>query len=293
VPAAAHTLDAAGSTPGRLILAVVPLAAWPIALVARDTWRVPACRVATVASIVISVRAAFIYDWYHRKQTGVLRDRNFSGWEPNLAFPGIRDNAWTASPANFLLLIVLIGAVALLSWMAWRFALRAQPDAPVRQVPAWLPATVVLAIAAVSTLATAANANWYYEDYMIDDGSARRLAAEALVEQPRCALCFSSESASYDWTRLEPNGARDVQASAAVAGQSATINVHVDAAAGALGFGRTRIEFGDGSASEWMGIVADRSFRHRYARAGSYTSTVWLQMRDGSLRSDRTVVSVR
>jgi len=293
-PAAAHTLDAAGSTPGRLLLGIVPLAAWPIALVARETWRVPACRVATVALIVISVHTAFVYDWYHRKQTGTLRDRNFSGWEPNLAFPGIRDDAWSASQANFVLLIVLIAAIALLSWMAWRFAARAQPTVrPGGSVPAWLPPATVLAIAAASTLATTVNGNWYYDDYMIDEGSARRLAAEALVDRSRCALCFSSSSVSYDWTRLQPNGAREVQTSAAVAGRTATIHVHVDAPEHVLAFGRTRVEFGDGAAVSWSGIVGDRAFAHEYARPGAYTATTWLQMRDGSLRTARADVLVK
>jgi len=144
----------------------------------------------------------------------------------------------------------------------------------------------------MATAATAANNAWYYSDYMIDDTLARRTAAESLVALSRCSVCFSSRSATYDWTRLEPNGALGVRLNVDVRDRSIEARVRVDAADATAAFGRVRVEYGDGASTPWSGIVSDALFHHAYARPGTYQVTAWLQLRDGSVRIDRATITV-
>lgn len=294
IPAAGHTVSAAGGTPGRLVLAVVPLAAWPIALLVRELWASAALRVTAVVCVILSLDAGFAYNWSHKKHLGTIRDTSLSGWKPNLAFPGVRDDLWPSSRENFVLFLVILGILAALSVLAFVYAARPATRAPVsRRISAWLPPAIVLAMVALATVATTANGAWYYNDYMIDDVSARRTAAEGLVALSRCRVCFSSRSAAFDWTRLEPNGARGVRLDVDVRDHAISARVRVEAPDPAPGFGRVRVEYGDEASTPWSGIVSEAVFRHTYRRAGAYAVTAWLQLRDGSVRIDRATITVK
>ena len=111
IPASAHTLNAAGGTPGRLVVAVVPLLVWPIAVLVRRFWSSWTVRALAVIAIVSSLDAGLTYNWNHLdKAMGALHAGGRSGWRPNLAFPVIRDAGWE-SPANFLLFLTLSGVI--------------------------------------------------------------------------------------------------------------------------------------------------------------------------------------
>jgi hypothetical protein len=50
-----------------------------------------------------------------------------------------------------------------------------------------------------------------------------------------------------------------------------------------------RVEFGDTSATPWMGLVEQRDLVHTYAGTEtSYTPAVWVQLRDGGVLIRRT-----
>ena len=295
IPAAGHTVSAAGGTPGRLVVAIVPLAAWPVALLIREFWAHAAVRVTAVACVILSLDAGLAYNWSHKKHLGTIRDTSLSGWKPNLAFPGVHGDLWLSSHENFVLFLVIVGIIAGLSLLAFVYATRRPASAsasPPRS--AWVPPAVVLAIAALGTVATTANGAWYDGDYMIEDASARRRAAESLVALSRCSVCFSSRSSMFDWTRLEPNGARGVLLEVDVRDRTLSARVRVDAPDRAIGFGRVRVDYGDDAAlAPWSGIVSDTVFRHTYQRAGPYVVTAWLQLRDGSVRADRATITVK
>jgi len=128
---------------------------------------------------------------------------------------------------------------------------------------------------------------------MIDDASARRTAAEGLVALSSCSVCFTSRTAASDWTRLEPNGALGVRLEVDVRDRTASARVRVDAPDRAIGFGRVRVDYGDGAPTEWSGIVSEAVLRHTYRRAGTYAITAWLRLRDGSVRTDRATITVK
>ena len=94
LPAAGHTLTAAGSTLMRLIVAVVPFAAMPLAelLVARG--HILRLRVAFALLLVLSLDTALAYNLYHYKSRGMLEDWSVSGWKTNLLFPADSRELW-------------------------------------------------------------------------------------------------------------------------------------------------------------------------------------------------------
>ncbi len=233
IPAAGHTLSAAGGTPGRLIMAGVPILIWPVALFIRRYWSLAAVRAATVLLLVVSVESAASYNWHHRqKAVGVMHAATSSGWRMNLAFPVISEDGW------------LYGG-------------------------------------------------WYRDDYLPDDAAARRQAAEALLAESRCALCFTSRASAIDWRWLEPNPARDIRVENHVDGRTSNVHVALVGDASGAGFARMRVEFGDGPVTPWMALVGERRLAHTYSAPGEYRVSIWVELRTGEQRGDRRTITVR
>ena len=116
LPAAGHTLHAAGTTPTRLIVAVVPLAAVPLAeLLARFGSRRP-LQVVFGLLLVLSMHNALAYNAHHLKHVGMMVDRSFSGWQASLLFPSESRFAWEVSVSNGWLAVVWL--VVLLTLLA-------------------------------------------------------------------------------------------------------------------------------------------------------------------------------
>jgi hypothetical protein len=102
-------------------------------------------------------------------------------------------------------------------------------------------------------------------------------------------VCFTSQNPAVDWRWLEPNPARDVTIDAAADGRRATLRVRLEGDERSRGFARMRVEFGDTSATPWMGLVEQRDLVHTYAGTEtSYTPAVWVQLRDGGVLIRRT-----
>lgn len=295
LPAAGHTLNAAGSTPGRLVLAVVPLLFWPIALLARSVWNSTWARTVLVGAVTISLETAAAYNWNnhsHHKDFGTILDASRSGWKPNLAFPGIRDGYWQSN-GNFSLLLVMVGATALACWLAFRHAHADEAvSTPPRHVRWFMGPTVMIATIVVATLATAIDGEWTRDDYLIEPQAAVRVAAERMVSIEHCRFCFSTQRTSIDWTRLEPNAADTLRTDVEARGLALTLRVTLPTHGGQAAFGRVRVDFGDGSPTPWWGVVDGRSIEHVYPHPGQYTIVTVLQLRDGNTRLDHHLITV-
>ncbi len=116
VPAAGHSLTGAETTPCRLIVAVVPLAAIPMAEVVRRCYGLcPAIAVGGLL-LVLSLDNALAYNLHHMKHYGPLVDWSVSAWKANLLFPVVgHRHPWEMDTANGWLLmgwIVLLGGLA-------------------------------------------------------------------------------------------------------------------------------------------------------------------------------------
>jgi hypothetical protein len=276
VPASGYSLDPAGTTPGRFVAAVVPLLIWPVAVLVRRFWASPVVQIVTVALVVISLDTARAYNWHYAKSFGGLRDTSFSGWKAPLAFPVIRGEAWT-SPANFVLFLCVAALIGGLSWGAF---VRATRPASAVATSAWDPAVTGFVFAGIIGLfsaATSANGDWTDPFYLPNDAAARAAAMRALVRTDRC-FCFTSARGHVNWTTMRPNSARSALVSLYPDDLRLTIQVLVVGDGQAPAFGRMRVEFGDGEATAWDGVVTERRIAHTYPQPGTYPVKVWFQL---------------
>jgi hypothetical protein len=296
VPAAAHTLNAAGSTPGRLIVAVAPLLIWPVAVAVRRFWSWTVVRTATIVALVLSLEAAVSYNWNHIKILGAMRSTGSSGWRPNLAFPVVAGGGWSDSTSNVVLLLIMLAALAATTIGAYVLATRASSGsvrAPgVRAGSPWAVAAGTFGlIVLLSGAATAFNRDWTSWEYLIADADARGAAAAALVDFDACRVCFATRARAIDWRWLETNGTQGIDIETSVTTRTARVRVFLNGGNG-LRFGRIRTDFGDGSTTPWTGIVNGREIVHTYDGPGTYTVVVWLQLRTGEMRADRRAVLI-
>jgi hypothetical protein len=291
-PAAAHTLTAAGGTPGRLIVAIVPLFILPVAVLVRRFWSTSAVRMATIVALVVSLETGVSYNWHHIKMMGWMHSAGASGWRLNLAFPWVSGGGWADSAANVALFLVILVLLAVATVLAFVRAAPANPPAR-RAAHRWMPGASFVLIVLLCGAATAVNRSWVHWEYQLADDAARRAAAEALVDHDQCKVCFATRDRAIDWRWLDPNGAERVNLETSVIGQTATIHIFLDGESAGLCFGRIRAEFGDGAATAWTGIVGSRELVHTYKRPGEYAVVVWLQLRNGEMRADRRTVSIQ
>jgi hypothetical protein len=296
VPASGHTLSAAGGTPGRLIVAIVPLLVWPVAVGVRAFWHLRTVRMLTLLAIVLSVDTGLTYNQHHEKERGDLHSSARAGWRLNLAFPVARD-ADTSAPGNLALLAAIAGFTLAATAAAYvaagrRLAAPFGPPVPGRPITIGGIAIGALAAVAATTAATAANGDWFRDEYLLGRATARQVAAAGLLSLDRCRICMTARAPAIDWTALEPNPARGLQSHLEASGRTIRLDVIVASDGGWTGFGRVRADFGDQSGTRWTPIVGERRFSHQYRQPGEYVVTVWLQLRDGSLRFDRRTVVV-
>jgi hypothetical protein len=291
VPAAGHTLSAAGGTPGRLVLAVVPLFFWPIAVLVRRFWPSHAFRVVVVVLALMSLHAAASYNLHHIKSVGTLQDARISGWAPNLAFPFVREDERDDTPANLALLFTLIAAGVVACAYTFRAGGRSAPIG-VREPKVWIWPVGVLGAALLLTAMTSANGLWRREDYAIGDADARRRAANALVTFDHCRVCFTSATGPIDWARLQPNPAHDLAVDTSVNNRTLRLTVRLVGDDTWAGFGRVRVDFGDRTEQPFTGIVEQRELSHEYKAPGEYLVVTLLKLADGSLRIDRRQILI-
>src|SRR3982751_5030255 len=108
IPAAGHSLSAASGTPGRLVLAVVPLFVWPVAAGVRRFWSSREVKGATLILVVLSLDAALSYNWTHKKHLGPMHGQGMSGWKPNVIFPNVSLDAFDWNARNIAVFAILI-----------------------------------------------------------------------------------------------------------------------------------------------------------------------------------------
>jgi hypothetical protein len=281
--AAGHTLSAAGTTPDRLIVAIVPLLMWPAAVLARATWSSRIARTLIVVLTVMTLDASVRYNLHHEKPVGPMQDASAIGWKPNLAFPVMRGDVWESSAPNFHLFVGLALALAAISFAAWWLSRTNRTEVVRGRRFVAIAGTIAVIVGALSA-ATSANADWTSRAYLVDRDEARRAAARRLVDIDRCRLCSSSAGGRVDWTRLRPNAATGAAMSVERDGQAAMVHVHVEGDSESLSFGRTRVDFGDGTITPWTGVVGDANFEHTYGGAETHAIVLWFQLPDGTTK---------
>lgn len=200
LPAAGHTLDAAATTPMRLIVAVVPLAAVPLAevLARYGSWR--PFQIVFGFLLVLSLHSALVYNLHHLKHVGPLVDRSLSGWNASMLFPSESMFPWEVSAGNGWLAVVWIGTLlTLLALPCLIQAVRrrkwlASGQRLVMNSPG--PGIVVLAVVAafglLGTMVSATTGDWWNGRFRVPAAVPAWEAAGLLDEIDHCAVCVSS-----------------------------------------------------------------------------------------------------
>jgi hypothetical protein len=91
IPSAAHSWTAAGGSPLRHLVALVPLLLLPLAEAARRYGRNTLFQAIFVALAVLSIQSAVAYNRLHYKTIGAMVDESVSGWKINLLFPDVAE----------------------------------------------------------------------------------------------------------------------------------------------------------------------------------------------------------
>ena len=200
LPAAGHTLHAAGTTPTRLIVAVVPLAAVPLAeLLARFGSR-RSLQIAFGLLLIPSLQNALAYNAHHLKHVGMMVDRNFSGWQTSLLFPIESRFPWEVSASNgglaimwFVVLLTLLGAPGLFHLAQARGWFVANPWSDRRSLGGGTAVVVAAAsLCVLGTTVSAATGVWWNGRYRVPADVSAWEAAELVDENGGCAICASS-----------------------------------------------------------------------------------------------------
>jgi hypothetical protein len=111
--AAAHNWHGSGTTPGRLIAAVVPLLTLPLADAAVRYARSRVFVVAFALLAVVSIANGFVYHVYLERMDQVLYGRTISGWMTPLLLP---NRTGLLGPGDRLLLAWWILTASLVAW---------------------------------------------------------------------------------------------------------------------------------------------------------------------------------
>ena len=205
LPAAGHSLGAAGTTPMRLIVAVVPLAGLPLAEVLARHGHSRLLQVTFALLLVVSLQNALAYNLHHSKDLFRFVDQSFSGWKATLLFPADADRFQFSG-----------GDGALLA--AWIVALLALPAAPalfhLARTRAWAPPAhlrvssigtlgLVATITAVliATGVAAATGLRRHPRLQMSPQAARQAIGDRIRENGECAICLSSTRGGF---RPEP-----------------------------------------------------------------------------------------
>jgi len=261
-PSAAHSYRGAGATPLRHVVAVVPLAALPLAEAWRRYRRSRLFTAVFAVLALVSIYTAARYNLFHVKEIGPFVDESASGWKPNLLFPALdygavtwfRLWAWIAAAA-----VLVIWPLAPRGRRVWSLALAAALGAiviagrvPVRS-PNYLPPPAHARLDLIRAV----------DDGAIIRSSRRwRLSARVVAGNPG-ALYLNP-----DVTRLRINQSVRFTVGAVNDEQAAT-------------WGRLTMDFGDGTPPHVSTLVGSGDLRHTYRSAGLYQVRARLELPSG------------
>lgn len=201
LPSSGHSLLMGATTPLRTIVAVLPLAAVPLAELLARRGRSRLVQVTFGLLFVLSAHNALAYNLHHQKHIGPLTDSSASGWKVNLLLPENSRRAWQVSGANGALLvgwsvalIALVAAPALLRRPRERHG--AEPATPLRASAGGprLALVIVGLLGALGTAVSAATGTWTKAAFLTPPVEAAFRMAAMLDRIQHCAICATSNA---------------------------------------------------------------------------------------------------
>ena len=285
VPAASHGFQAAGATPARYLVAVVPVLLLFVsdAMTAWSRRRLFAALF--IVSTLVSVETAARYNLNHVKGIGPLVAREFSGWRINLLFPSVGANPWPAAALDGFLLASWCAVAALLVAVPWWRTRRLESLTDEGAKPAVVPLADVFGmlgtIALLGVIVANASGETLDRGYLVPVNEARQNALAIFADLPRCAVCYSSAVGAEDPTialgndvtfvdlRTEPASLRT--------GERMRVSVRPRTSDGQFVVSLVRLELGDGSTATYRRRFGDVVDDHVYAEPGEYEVHAWVK----------------
>lgn len=281
IPAAGHGYTGAFTTPTRLIAAVVPLLALPLADLTLAFGLSPVLKTSLAFLGLLSIQNGLTYNVHLIKSEASLQAATIGGWLFPLLLPDF-DAATNrlAQPLTLLWLVVTTGFVLLPVALS---RISARPRQATRR-PAWavLAAATLLAFATTSSIVAALTGARIRPAFMLKPGDARdRVIHFELTGNP--AVRWSSTNGSVDVKTYFPNPE----------GTSVTLGVHpenpgvrdpvelsidIRRPGNRPGWGTAAVDFGDGSLPVRVPIEGSARQLHAYTRPGEYHLRVEIEL---------------
>jgi hypothetical protein len=287
IPAAGHGYTGAFTTPLRLVAAVLPLLALPLADAAiefrRSRWFV----VSFVLLAAISIQNGLSYNVHLMKNESQLQAATTSGWLSPLLLPDFEAGHRLAQPLTWIWILVTI-AVALLPVWSARHALRepragAAAGGETGHTGSWTAVTalIIILFAAAGSIAGAVSGVRHADRFALRPGDARdRLIHFELTEHPGVRWSSNTGRVAIPAYFPNPDGtATNVTAAPEQLPVRGEVHVDIDVRrpGNRAGWGTASITFGDGSQTN-VPVEGWAQARHAYLQPGNYRLRVELSL---------------
>jgi len=289
ISSSGHDVTAGGTTPGRYLVAAVPLL---MLFVADAAVRWQDNRFFTAAFVIaslLSIETTVVYDRFHTEDSGLLVTAGFSGWRFNQLFPDLTRPGLMQLPSYILLAVGWGLVIAWLVALGIRASRRGVERGRALEVPAsaWTlrvrggDLVVGFALLGLAGTATAAaKDDWFRPDYVVRPVVARERGLAFHATQERCTVCVTSRDGEVDPGARFGVAAADFRLE--VQGRGTTrepmvIRAFALAAGQRPAWGRLRVDYGDGATDKVSPMFGEALLRHTFARPGVYTLRAWFE----------------
>ena len=278
IPAAGHGYTGAFTTPLRLVAAVVPLLALPLADAAMAFGRIAWFRLALILGAVMSIQTGFTYNAHLVKSEAFLHGATIGGWMFPLLLPDFGANR-LAQPMTIAWVAVTVSLLAY-PVLQLRSGIRARDGG--RWSPAAATAIAIGVLAAIGSAAGGLTGLRFTPAFMLYAGDARDRAIHfELTHGP--GVRWSAQRGAIDLAAYFPNP-EDATATLKIQPTAPRPQVPVEFEIDARrpgnrpAWGSAAVDFGDGSSSERVAIEGTGRRTHTYANPGEYVVKVDLAL---------------
>ena len=289
--AATHRWAGSGTTPCRLIAAVVPLLLLPMgdAVVALRRSRVFVAAAALLAAI--SVHNGYFYNrFFDRSDTAFNAASSVSGWKSPLLFVRPDEGAHVDILLVFWIALCVLGIALPLMLKRTSGTKRILPH----KLPlTWAPAiaVVLLVFAATASAIDAYSGSVVGWRFLDDQRLVESRLARAYLQAPD-GLALSALRGKTDIAavaRHAPEPGIALHPTLLTNRRDVDLRIEVTPGSDASVWGRASIDFGDRTPVQTLALVGNASTAHRYAAPGEYTIGLQL-VRPGAAPTHATTV---
>ena len=275
VQGAWHNWHGSGTTPLRIVTAVMPLLAIPLADAFAHFRRSRWFLVTFAALAAVSVANGVSFNTHFERARPVLVGPTVSGWLSRLAFPTLDTPDWMSNP-----LVIFWSVITVLLLLSP--VIRARPNPRGRWSWTSVTATVLVGLAAGGSAIGAWTGAPFRTRFLFDYGDARASALRFHLAH-RDGSLWSAQRGHATVEEIFPNPAGlDVTVTndspVALVQDEVVVTVGASGPDGAPGWGTFAVDFGEGARSGSLTLVGTATASHAYAKPGEYQVSVLATM---------------